>query len=146
MTEHEHEPSSLQLDQLHTDLSIRVSISHLRKMSSYGFGFVFTSKSSISTIYLCQCKYRTNIYRKFEAIPISAAWINQLKLRFQQEPAIAITVMPQDEKQQPVKKTLGEAFDELAKSVPQSAWDSLPKDLSSNVDHYLYGTPKAESR
>jgi hypothetical protein len=31
---------------------------------------------------------------------------------------------------------------ELAAEVPQAEWDRLPKDLTDNLDHYLYGTPK----
>jgi hypothetical protein len=30
----------------------------------------------------------------------------------------------------------------LAADVPNEEWDKLPKDLSANIDHYLYGTPK----
>lgn len=31
---------------------------------------------------------------------------------------------------------------ELGQQVPQSEWDRLPLDLTDNLDHYLYGTPK----
>lgn len=31
---------------------------------------------------------------------------------------------------------------ELAAEVPQAEWDRLPHDLTDNLDHYLYGTPK----
>jgi len=31
---------------------------------------------------------------------------------------------------------------EIWSIVPQAEWDSLPRDLSVNLDHYLYGTPK----
>jgi len=31
---------------------------------------------------------------------------------------------------------------DLASKVPQEEWDRLPKDLTDNLDHYLYGTPK----
>jgi hypothetical protein len=31
---------------------------------------------------------------------------------------------------------------ELASGVPSADWKRLPKDLSTNLDHYLYGTPK----
>ena len=26
--------------------------------------------------------------------------------------------------------------------VPQEEWDRLPADLTDNLDHYIYGTPK----
>ncbi len=31
---------------------------------------------------------------------------------------------------------------ELAAQVPQEDWERLPPDLTDNLDHYLYGTPK----
>ena len=31
---------------------------------------------------------------------------------------------------------------ELAAEVPQAEWDNLPDDLTDNLDHYIYGTPK----
>ena len=31
---------------------------------------------------------------------------------------------------------------ELAARVPAEEWDSLPEDLTDNLDHYIYGTPK----
>ena len=30
----------------------------------------------------------------------------------------------------------------LAREVPKAEWDKLPSDLTDNLDHYLYGTPK----
>jgi hypothetical protein len=31
---------------------------------------------------------------------------------------------------------------DLASEIPVEDWKQLPPDLSSNLDHYLYGTPK----
>jgi hypothetical protein len=31
---------------------------------------------------------------------------------------------------------------ELARGVPAEDWKKLPSDLTDNLDHYLYGTPK----
>lgn len=39
---------------------------------------------------------------------------------------------------------LEEKLSEIAAEIPPSEWDKLPKDLSENLDHYLYGTPKRE--
>jgi hypothetical protein len=33
---------------------------------------------------------------------------------------------------------------ELGASVPESDWAKVPRDLSKNLDHYLYGAPKQE--
>ena len=31
---------------------------------------------------------------------------------------------------------------ELADEVPEEQWNKLPDNLTENLDHYLYGTPK----
>jgi hypothetical protein len=35
-------------------------------------------------------------------------------------------------------------IDEVSAQVPREEWEKLPKDLSKNLDHYLYGSPKEE--
>ena len=35
-------------------------------------------------------------------------------------------------------------FGRMHQSAPPGTWDDLPGDGSKNVDHYLYGWPKAE--
>lgn len=30
----------------------------------------------------------------------------------------------------------------IASQVPAAEWDTLPADLTDNLDHYLYGAPK----
>jgi hypothetical protein len=30
----------------------------------------------------------------------------------------------------------------IAGRVPKASWVKLPRDLSSNLDHYIYGAPK----
>jgi Arc/MetJ-type ribon-helix-helix transcriptional regulator len=40
------------------------------------------------------------------------------------------------------RKPIWEVFQELSASVPDEVWDALPTDLSSEHDHYIYGTPK----
>jgi hypothetical protein len=35
-------------------------------------------------------------------------------------------------------------IDEIRAQVPDDEWKKLPTDLSKNVDHYLYGSPKIE--
>ena len=34
------------------------------------------------------------------------------------------------------------AFETIAKDVPDTDWESIPADLSKNLDHYLYGGQK----
>jgi hypothetical protein len=35
-------------------------------------------------------------------------------------------------------------IEEISAQVPKGEWEKLPKDLSKNIDHYLYGSPKDE--
>jgi putative addiction module CopG family antidote len=37
---------------------------------------------------------------------------------------------------------LAEAFESIASDVPDKDWESIPADLSKNLDHYLYGGRK----
>jgi len=39
-------------------------------------------------------------------------------------------------------RPIEEIIRELAAEVPQAEWDRLPRDLTDNLDHYLYGTPR----
>lgn len=45
---------------------------------------------------------------------------------------------PYDETAPPIEEVLME----LSKDVPKEEWEKLPPDLTDNIDHYLYGTPK----
>lgn len=35
-------------------------------------------------------------------------------------------------------------IDKIRAQVPPEEWKKLPKDLSKNIDHYLYGSQKIE--
>lgn len=37
---------------------------------------------------------------------------------------------------------IADVLRDMAQTVPQEEWDKLPRDLTDNLDHYLYGTPK----
>lgn len=45
---------------------------------------------------------------------------------------------PYDHSAPPIEEVLAG----LARGVPKAEWDKLPSDLTDNLDHYLYGTPK----
>jgi hypothetical protein len=34
--------------------------------------------------------------------------------------------------------------EDISAQIPKEEWEKLPKDLSKNLDHYLYGLPKDE--
>jgi hypothetical protein len=36
-----------------------------------------------------------------------------------------------------------ETIVEIGKKIPEEAWAEIPTDLARNLDHYLYGSPKA---
>jgi hypothetical protein len=42
----------------------------------------------------------------------------------------------------PLERPIEEILRQLAAEVPREEWDRLPADLTDNLDHYLYGTPK----
>ncbi|PSB24621.1 hypothetical protein [Stenomitos frigidus] len=42
------------------------------------------------------------------------------------------------------KRPIWERVAEISAQVPPEEWAKLPKDLSKNVDHYLYGSPKED--
>ena len=44
----------------------------------------------------------------------------------------------------PTDRPLIELLEELWASVPEDEWDSIPRDLGVNHDHYLYGAPKVK--
>ena len=42
----------------------------------------------------------------------------------------------------PNAPTIEETLAAIVADVPKEEWDRLPADLSDNLDHYIYGTPK----
>jgi hypothetical protein len=36
-----------------------------------------------------------------------------------------------------------ETIIEIGKSIPEEEWEGIPTDLARNLEHYLYGSPKA---
>jgi putative addiction module CopG family antidote len=42
-------------------------------------------------------------------------------------------------------RPIWEVIAEIGREIPEEEWSKLPTDLSSNVDHYLYGSPRSGS-
>jgi len=59
--------------------------------------------------------------------------VKQLRVKRTQEKAYDKTARP-----------IWEALEELGKSIPAEEWAKVPRDLSKNLDHYLYGAPKVQ--
>jgi len=55
--------------------------------------------------------------------------------------AVPGQVEPAPEKAQKVTD-LVELFESIAAEVPDSVWDTVPRDLAQNHEHYLYGSKK----
>ena len=58
------------------------------------------------------------------------------------ESETAASEVADDRRFDPTARPLVEIIAEIAAQVPPEAWDALPDDLSDNLDHYLYGTPR----
>jgi Arc/MetJ-type ribon-helix-helix transcriptional regulator len=41
------------------------------------------------------------------------------------------------------KPPIWETIIEIGKNIPEEEWEGIPTDLARNLDHYLYGSPKA---
>ena len=41
-------------------------------------------------------------------------------------------------------RPIWERVADISAQVPLEEWEALPKDLSKNLDHYLYGSPKED--
>ncbi len=52
---------------------------------------------------------------------------------------LTVTVLPEEGE---AGKPSEEVIEALAAQVPPEAWENLPEGLSSNLDHYIYGTPR----
>ena len=50
----------------------------------------------------------------------------------------SVNVIPYDEAAKPI----WEIAEEISTSIPREEWAKLPDDLSKNLDHFLYGSPK----
>jgi hypothetical protein len=44
-----------------------------------------------------------------------------------------------DSQQAPSLPTFLQFVEEISSQIPKEEWEKLPKDLSKNLDHYLYG-------
>jgi hypothetical protein len=40
------------------------------------------------------------------------------------------------------RKSIWEEIDEIARQVPEEAWEQVPADGAEQHDHYLYGAPR----
>ena len=57
---------------------------------------------------------------------------------------LRVIVLPAEEHKDTPNDTrsIEEKIEEIMADVPEEEWAKLPPDLSDNLDHYIYGTPK----
>ena len=55
---------------------------------------------------------------------------------------VRLTVLSAHEQPPAAHKPIEQVIQDLAAQVPAEEWAKVPKDLSANLDHYLYGSPK----
>lgn len=53
-----------------------------------------------------------------------------------------IVLSPEPEVDRPPPGSIEAVVESLGAQVSDAEWDELPTDLSQNLDHYIYGTPK----
>ena len=55
---------------------------------------------------------------------------------------VELNIVPSSEKNGPPTMSIEEELDRIWADVPDSEWEKLPADLTDQIDHYVYGTPK----
>ncbi len=58
---------------------------------------------------------------------------------------VAETANEANNREEEERKPIWEKIRERAEKIPPEVWERLPKDGASEVDHYIYGTPKRNS-
>jgi len=43
----------------------------------------------------------------------------------------------------PNEPPIWETIADIGKNIPEEEWEGIPTDLARNLEHYLYGSPKA---
>lgn len=73
---------------------------------------------------------------------IRQAVIEKLALLSLDKQRQALDFIEELARSEPPRSKFSAMFEDAAKDVPPEAWDEVPPDASSNIDHYLYGAPK----
>ncbi|MGH9751586.1 MAG: hypothetical protein ACREA2_02285 [Blastocatellia bacterium] len=73
---------------------------------------------------------------------IQQAVIEKLALLSLDKQRQALDFIEELARSEPPRSKFRAIFEDAAKDVPPEAWDEVPSDASSNIDHYLYGAPR----
>jgi hypothetical protein len=79
---------------------------------------------------------RFEIEGTWEEIAAQASHFAGRRLRLTVIPENSEPPEPEDD------RSLEEKMAAIVAAVPEEEWEKLPADLGSNLDHYIYGTPK----
>jgi len=77
--------------------------------------------------------YENGVFRPTGPVDLPEKCEVELELRVRSAEAA-----PSERSSRPIEEVIAE----IVADVPPEAWDGLPTDLSEQLDHYLYGTPK----
>jgi hypothetical protein len=89
------------------------------------------------------------IRQKVKVLPGGNIQIHDPELPDGAEAEVVVTVdseskISEEAEGTPDSRPFWERILELGASIPEEEWDKVPRDLSKNLDHYLYGAPKEE--
>lgn len=91
------------------------------------------------------------IHRRVKVMPGGNIQIQDPELPDGAEAEVIVVVEPQNEElgfenleYDPTVPPIWETVVAIGASVPEEEWEKVPRDLSKNLDHYLYGAPKEE--
>jgi hypothetical protein len=86
------------------------------------------------------------IHQRVKIQPGGSVEVRSPDLPVGAEAEVTITVEEpkEDPEYDPTARPIWEEVLEIGASVPMEEWEKVPTDLSVNLDHYLYGSPKRE--
>jgi len=70
--------------------------------------------------------------------------LDLLSLSEANEPTASQSLEPKEANPAGLEVPFWRRIASIGAQIPNEAWENLPKDMSRNGDHYLYGTPKGE--
>jgi hypothetical protein len=91
------------------------------------------------------------IRRRVKVLPGGTIELHDPELPEGAEAEVIVVVEAQDEEKElqdleydPTVPPIWETVVAIGARIPDEEWEKVPKDLSKNLDHYLYGAPKEE--
>lgn len=88
--------------------------------------------------------YENGVFRPTECVDLPEHCSVELEVRMWEGERPKGAQPPAEESAEPRRQKLSieDKIAQIVADVPPEVWDNLPDDLSEQLDHYLYGTPK----